>query len=169
MSKLYIRTREVSGGRSDDKHAESVLKGDLGNIQKATRDPSVLDGLLHQIARLGSYGKPVDDAAANFALGFVDAMNPRDPAEALLCTQMAAIHQATMMMAKRLNHAENLPQQDSAERALNKLTRSFTAQMEALRMHRNGGKQTVTVQHVNVSDGGQAIVGNVRAGVRNEK
>ena len=33
-----------------------------------------------------------------------------------------------------------------------------------LRKHRNGGKQTVTVQHVNVEDGGQAIVGNVDAG-----
>ena len=42
-----------------------------------------------------------------------------------------------------------------------KLARAYVAQMEALRKHRNGGKQTVTVQHVNVQDGGQAIVGNV--------
>ena len=123
----------------DEKNAESVMKGDLGCIQKATRDPSVLHGLLHQIAHLGSHRKPVDDAAANFVLGFVDAMQPRDPAEALLCTQMAATHQATMMMAKRLNHIESIPQQDSAERALNKLTRSFAAQMEALGHVRQGG------------------------------
>ena len=147
----------------DEKNAESVLTGDLTTLQTAAGDPNVLDGLLHQIARLGSYCKPVDDAAANFVLGFVDAMKPRDPAEALLCTQMAAIHQATMQMAKRLNHVESIPQQDSAERAINKLSRSFAAQMEALRKHRNGGKQTVTVQHVSVSDGGQAIVGNVQA------
>jgi hypothetical protein len=38
--------------------------------------------------------------------------------------------------------------------------------MEALRKHRNGGKQTVTVQHVNVEDGGQAIVGDVQSGGR---
>ncbi len=57
----------------------------------------------------------------------------------------------------------------AAERALNKLTRSFAAQMEALRKHRNGGKQTVTVQHVKVSEGGQAIVGNVQAGGKNKK
>jgi hypothetical protein len=39
--------------------------------------------------------------------------------------------------------------------------------LEALRKHRNGGvKQTVTVQHVNVEDGGQAIVSNVQAGGR---
>jgi len=33
--------------------------------------------------------------------------------------------------------------------------------MEALRRYRTGGEQKVTVQHVNVGEGGQAIVGNV--------
>jgi len=40
--------------------------------------------------------------------------------------------------------------------------------MEVLRKHRNGGKQTVTVQHVNVLEGGQAIVGDVSHGGRVE-
>lgn len=42
-----------------------------------------------------------------------------------------------------------------------KLTRTFTAQMEALSKYRNKGKQKITVEHVEVKDGGQAIVGNV--------
>ena len=50
-----------------------------------------------------------------------------------------------------------------------KLCRAYTGQMEALRKHRNGGKQTVTVQHVNVEDGGQAIVGNVETGGRGDE
>src|ERR1700692_1425820 len=57
--------------------------------------------------------------------------------------------------------SENIPQQDSAERALNKLARTFVSQMEALKRYRTGGEQKVTVQHVSVSEGGQAIVGNV--------
>jgi hypothetical protein len=36
--------------------------------------------------------------------------------------------------------------------------------MEALNRHRSGGDQKVTVQQVSVSDGGQAIVGNVTRG-----
>lgn len=44
------------------------------------------------------------------------------------------------------------------------MARFYATQMEALRKHHNGGKQTVTVQHVNVEGGGQAIVGNVAAG-----
>jgi len=62
---------------------------------------------------------------------------------------------------RRLAHVEDIPQQDSAERAFNKLTRTFATQMEALKRYRTGGEQKVTVQHVSVSEGGQAIVGNV--------
>jgi hypothetical protein len=35
----------------------------------------------------------------------------------MLAAQMAAVHNATMTFARRLNHVENIPQQDSAERA----------------------------------------------------
>jgi hypothetical protein len=33
--------------------------------------------------------------------------------------------------------------------------------MEALKRYRTGGEQKVTVQHLSVGEGGQAIVGNV--------
>jgi hypothetical protein len=46
------------------------------------------------------------------------------------------------------------------ERALNRLARTFTAQIEALDRHRTGGAQTVSVQNLSIR-GGQAIVGNV--------
>ena len=39
--------------------------------------------------------------------------------------------------------------------------RTFVTQMEALKRYRHGCEQTVTLQQVNVSEGGQAIVGNV--------
>ena len=79
----------------------------------------------------------------------------------MLAAQMAAIHMATMTFVRRLAHVDNIPQQDSAECALNKLARTYTTQMEALERSRTGGEQKVTVQHASVSEGGQAIVGNV--------
>ncbi|SEN66499.1 hypothetical protein SAMN05216227_10205 [Pseudorhodobacter antarcticus] len=71
-----------------------------------------------------------------------------------------------MMMARRLNHVENIAQQDSAERALNKLARTYATQMEALKRYRTGGQQKVTVEHVTVNAGEQAIVGAVPHGGR---
>lgn len=100
----------------------------------------------------------------NRALGIAMEIQPRDAVEALLATQMAATHTTMMQFSMLIANAQKTQQLEFLERAINKLARTFTAQMEALRKHRNGGKQTVTVQHVNVSDGGQAIVGNVQAG-----
>ena len=47
-----------------------------------------------------------------------------------------------------------------AERAVNKLSRTFATLVGALKHHRTGGEQK-PVRHVSVSDGGQAIVGTV--------
>ena len=140
------------------------IEGNLERLAQATRNADIINGLYSQIAVLGSYGSRIDEGASNFVLGFVDSMAPRDAAEALLLTQMAAIHQATMMMARRINHVETLQQQDAAERALNKLARSFAAQVEALKRYRSTGQQKVTVEHVTVNAGGQAIVGSVTKG-----
>jgi len=153
----------------DDKGVLQIgLDGELEKLLLATRNVDVMKGLAVQAAKLGSHGNRVDEEASNFALGFAHSMEPQDPAEALLVAQMAAIHQATMMMARRLNLVENLPQQDSAERALNKLARTYAAQMDTLKRYRSKGQQTVRVERVTVEDGGQAIVGNVETGGRGE-
>lgn len=140
--------------------------GDWKQLKSAYQHTEVLTGLLQHITALGSQGKQVDEIATNFALGFMDAMSPQDPAEVLLLAQMAATHQATMMLARRLNHVDNIPQQDSAERALNKLARTYATQMDTLKKYRTKGQQVVRVERVTVEEGGQAIVGNVETGGR---
>jgi len=77
---------------------------------------------------------------------------------------MAAVHNATMTFARWLNHVDNIQQQDSAERAFNKLARTFAPQAESLKRYRSAGEQTVRVEHVTVNEDGQAIVGNVTGG-----
>ena len=42
-----------------------------------------------------------------------------------------------------------------------KLSRTHTSLIDAFKRYRTGGEQKMTVQHVSVSEGGQAIVGNV--------
>lgn len=150
--------------RNSDGTLKIQASGDYSRLETVVSNMDVSNGLVMQLAALGFHGKQIDEPAANLALGFVDSMEPRDAAEALLVTQMAAIHQATMMMARRLNQVDSIPLQDSAERALNKLGRTFTAQMDTLKRYRSKGQQTVRVERVMVQDGGQAIVGNVAGG-----
>jgi hypothetical protein len=97
----------------------------------------------------------------NFLLAVVKGIEPRDQVEALLAAQMSVTHNAIMTFAGRLACVSQIYQQDSAERAFNKLCRTFAAQVEALKRHRSSGEQTVRVEHVTVNAGGQAIVGHV--------
>ena len=129
-----------------------------------TADESFLEGLLQQLAMVA--GPEGGERGLNFMLALVKGVEPKDQVEAMLATQMAATHNATMTFARRLAHVDNIPQQDSAERAFNKLARTFAAQVEALKRYRSAGEQTVRVEHVTVNEGGQAIVGNVSHGGR---
>jgi hypothetical protein len=150
-------------------HAEPDLAHILMMADLGTCDPYFMDGLQGQVASIGAQGQAIDEGSSNFLLSVVRGVQPRDELEAMLAVQMGAIHQATMMMARRLNHVDNIKQQDAAERALNKLARTYTTQMEALKRYRTGGQQKVTVEHVTVNHGGQAIVGNVTHGGRGSR
>jgi len=125
-----------------------------------TADLDFFDGLTLQLVN-ASKGQCSPEQAFNFMLSVIKGIEPRDQIETMLAAQMAAVHMASMTFARRLAHVESIPQQDSAERAFNKLTRTFAAQVEALKSYRSKGEQRMVVQHVNVGDGGQAIVGNV--------
>ena len=159
--RVKISTKNNNSAISLD-HADdgSLIMETLG-----TADPAFVQGMMLQLAGVTSQGQVHEDEL-NFMLSIVKGIAPRDEVEAMLAAQMAATHKATMTLARRLNHAENIPPQDSAERAFNKLARTFAAQLEALKRYRSRGEQTVRVEYVTVNEGGQAIVGNVTAGGR---
>jgi len=127
----------------------------------ATADGEFLNGIADQLANASAHGQNTEERGLNFMLSVIKGIEARDQLEAMLAAQMAAVHVASMTFARRLAQVETIPQQDSAERAFNKLTRTFAMQMEALKRYRTGAEQKVTLQHVSVAEGGQAIVGNV--------
>jgi hypothetical protein len=147
-------------------HPEPALGQVLLMQALGTRDGDFLKGLLSQLANAGTQGPKLDERGLNFMLSVVKGVEPKDQVEAMLAAQMAAVHMATMTFGRRLANVETIPQQDSAERAFNKLARTFAVQMEALKRYRTGGQQRVIVEHVTVNEGGQAIVGNVAHGGR---
>lgn len=155
---------QISYVAHDEVAANLLLMAELGTV-----DPHFQAGIARQVATLGSQGNKLDEGNSNFVLSVVRAVQPRDELESMLAVQMGAVHAATMMMARRLNHVETIPQQDAAERALNKLARTYAVQMDTLKRYRTGGQQKVIVEHVTVNEGGQAIVGNVTHGGRGKE
>ena len=145
---------QIAPDHPDLATGQALLMGALG-----TTDTDFVDGLLRQLLNAGTQGRMVDERGLNFMLSVVKGIERQDQVEAMHAAQMAAVHMSTMTFARRLAHVENIQQQDSAERAFNKLARTFAAQVSALKHYRSGGEQRVTVQHVNVSDGGNAVIG----------
>jgi hypothetical protein len=119
---------------------------------------------LSQLIEVARPGARADEKSTNAMIAGIAAMRPRDEAEAMLIAQMIATHELALTFARRLKHVENIPQQDSAANALTKLTRTYAAQMAALKHYRTGGEQRVIVQRVDVREGGQAVVGVVNSG-----
>lgn len=148
----------------DSDHPDMACNYVLLADMLGTCDSDLAEGLLTQLANVAQTGDALTSADLNAMVSVVGGIAPRDPTEALLACQMAAIHKATMNAARRLNRSNTIEQQDSASNMLNKLARSFAAQMEALKRYRSSGEQSIRVQHVTVNEGGQAIVGNVQSG-----
>lgn len=90
---------------------------------------------------------------------------PQDGLEGMLASQMVAVHNMAMTCARR--SMANDQRTEMVDRNINRVTklmRTFTAQMEALQKYRSKGQQKITVQHVQVNQGGQAVIGDIHPG-----
>jgi hypothetical protein len=99
------------------------------------------------------------------AHGTLCEIGPRGALEVLLSVQMMGVHQAALKFLA----AATFEGQSSEGRDLNviratRLMRLFLEQLEAMqKLKGKTGQQKVTVKHVHVHRGGQAIVGSVNA------
>ncbi len=135
-----------------------------------TRSQDFLDAELQRILPMfrGKDGK-IDTGAVEAVLAVLDGSEPQNEIEAMLVIQMATTHALAMKLSRRLATVDTIEQNDSASITLTRLQRTFTTQVEALANLRRGGKQKMTVEHVHVHPGGQAIVGNVTTEGREEE
>jgi hypothetical protein len=98
-------------------------------------------------------------------LSLLAGISPNDEFEGMLAAQLVASHNAAMECHRRAMIAEQTfeGRRENLNQA-NKLSRTHATLLEALNRHRGKGQQKVTVEHVHVHSGGQAVVGNVEGG-----
>ena len=91
-------------------------------------------------------------------------IGPKDELEGMMSAQLIAAHNAAMECYRRAMIGEQTfeGRRENLNQA-NKLSRTWATMLDALNKHRGKGQQKVTVEHVTVNEGGQAIVGNVTA------
>lgn len=111
--------------------------------------------LISQLNALRKTGEQYRDMAA----GILAELKPRDAIEAMLISQITATHVAMTSMFPKMTDAGSYPLRESYERSMTRLSRSYLAQMGALKKHRAKAQQTVRVERVNIESGGHAILG----------
>jgi hypothetical protein len=122
------------------------------------------------VAAQASYDRmklALDLDVLTLALDLAQTVQVRNSAEKLLCGQLAAAHQTAMQLLAKslavgnLNHPELRGDTVEACRLTNaaaRLMSAFNEGLQTLARLRTGGRQVVTVQHVQVNDGGQAVI-----------
>jgi len=153
------KTTEISIDAEDrDLNIVSALKS-FGTTSYEFQSYAMIE--LIDAACRGGKTKPYSEEEINGVLAAMHSINPNDEIEAMLASQMVATHFAAMRSMRALKNSDTVAAQDSNGNIAIKLMRTYTAQMEALNRYRGKGQQKMTVEHVHVYSGGQAIVGQV--------
>jgi hypothetical protein len=149
---------------------KTVLLPDCPDLRRGIRqlgqaipgaDLAFVNDLMWQIANSARRGGEIDERILSFAVALVIESKPRDRLEPMHIAQMAAAHLLTLEFAKRLANAEFVHEVDLFERTFNKLARTFATLMDVRKRYRADDEHNFAVQNVSITDGGQAIVGNV--------
>ena len=164
----YIKLRKAE--KSDGYQVDSSDGEDI--FYMGTHDLDLTNSTVNQICNICSKGKQFSESSmmqTNAALATILEIDPQDSIELMLATQMTTVHNMAMEMSRRAMHSEQTL--EGVELNINfakKLMRTFSTQVETLNKYRTKGQQKITVQHVNVNEGGQAIVGDINQGGGNE-
>ena len=136
----------------------------LPHIVDTLQEPNMI-GIVaseHRLDLAACVGSRVAESAVDAA----QSVQAENSLEKMLCHQMAAIHHAAMKLVARSLDMHDQPVEMA--RLSNAAARAMQVYQEGLltlQKLRTGGKQTVVVQHVQVSEGGQAVItGSVASG-----
>jgi hypothetical protein len=144
----------------DEKRWWDRLKAALGTTSSDFVNATLVQ--IQNASRMPSGG--ISETSVNAVLAFIEAAEPKNEMEAALAIQMACTHAVTMAVLSRAGGAYGGDRHVAIMASAGaRLLNAFTAQIETMRRLRSGGTQIIRIERVEVSDGGQAVIGNVKA------
>lgn len=156
-AKTIRRYPKISIGADGEYNAQMAPDQTLAELT-GTRTEDAARGL-YQTA-IGALGKSAERHAGLASAMFAE-MEPTDAVEAMLIAQMTATHVAMTALSEKMSFQTSAEIRERYERSITRLSRTFLAQMDALKKYRAKAQQIVRVERVSVHDGGRAIVGDV--------
>lgn len=132
-----------------------------------TTTASGAERILSQMTAMQVWGRnDTDEQRIRASVQLIKELGPTNATEALLCVQIFSVHEAALLFLQRATaEAQTFEGSDANVLRATRLMRLFNEQLEAMsKLKGKVGQQKVTVEHVHVHEGGQAIVGAVSTG-----
>jgi hypothetical protein len=149
-------------------HDPSKLKGTLKAIGGSMSDDwnnTIANQTANAVFRYKNDDPETAKRGRFAAVAAVIGLKPTDEIEGMIAAQLIACHNAAMECYRRAMLPDiSFDMRHGNLNSANKLSRTYSTLLESLNRHRGKGQQKVTVEHVHVHEGGQAIVGNVEGG-----
>jgi hypothetical protein len=156
LAGLQVKKEQPPSDHEDSKTADEAMRKMFGSS-----DRDFAHGLFRQLNVASLADGKSSELYLNFSASVLRGVQPRDPLESMLVAQMATIHKMMFDLTLELAQCRTAARSNEIVSAINKLARTYTIQLDALKRYRSKGEQQVTVQNVTVGQGGQAIVGDV--------
>jgi len=159
IKKINDNTTEL---QTQEESLDSLEEGVFASIGKDSGRESKTFGkmIYNQLSNCCSYPNKNDNSFISVHEN-MSGIAPKDQIEGMLAAQMIATHHAAMNCFRIAAKSEMIDNMNIAFNSANKLARTYAMQMEALNRYRGKGQQKITVEHVSINSGGQAIIGNV--------
>ncbi len=150
----------------DLSHGEAIPKRGLRlKDTMAAPDAVALDASAHRLELLDRLGT---DCAA-MALDAADSIQAENTMERMLAHQLAVAYMAALQMINKAVLHRDTVESARLINAAGRMMNTYQQGLLTLQRLRSNGEQHITVKHVTVVKGGQAIVGTVNQGGRGEK
>ena len=170
------RSKDTQEGPQGNKADEGMIKVKVKDreepaelarqLQKATGTAKESTAMLiiNQLVAMQVWGRKDEEVKrALAAIGLIGELQPTNATEALLAVQMFGVHEAALLFLQRATlDGQTMEGSDANVLRATRLMRLFSEQVQLMaKLKGKTPQQKVTVEHVHVHRGGQAIVGAV--------
>ncbi len=161
MTKRGHARKEQPTDPADDPFEMKGSFKQIGGSQSDVWNTRLADQTVRAMA-LPTSDPPEQDRQVRASFAALRGLAPNDELEGMMAAQLIAAHNAAMDCYR----LAALPRQNLEGRReylnqANKLSRTWATLLDALNKHRGKGQQKVTVEHVHIHPGGQAVVGMI--------
>lgn len=95
----------------------------------------------------------------NSSISTIADLKPKDPIEVYLVKHLIYLHSIINVKTNQIAKSNNISPGDIT--AIHKFITLFNNTVTTFSKYKRGAKQTITVEHLNVSDGSQAVIGSI--------